>query len=304
MKLQEILEKTIQFFKDKKLDTPRLDAELLISHVLKCQRIELYLKYDQPLKKEEIDFSRELVVRRAKGEPVAYIVEQKDFYGFTFFVNKNVLIPRPETEHLVEDALEWLQKNDKINQAIWIADLGAGSGCVGLSLLKKLPNAKLMSVEVSKEAYEVIRINAEKLGVSDRLVLVQQDVSLVLQDELKKNEISGFDLIVSNPPYIAKNDKDVQDSVKTFEPHLALFADNEGMQLIQKWSAHFHPFMQPESLLLMEFGSTQGPKVLEHFQKLNQFKNLKIKKDLASLDRYIVAEKGTSDLVNKEGTNG
>ena len=243
MKLQEVLEKTIQFFKDKKLDTPRLDAELIISHVLKCQRIELYLKYDQPLKKEEVDLSREFVVRRSKGEPVAYLTGQKDFYGFTFLVNKNVLIPRPETEHLVEDTLEWIEKNEKSDQPIWIADLGAGSGCVGLSLLKKLPNAKLLSLEISAEACEAIRMNAEKLGVSDRLILIQQDVSLVSQDVLLKNEISGFDVVVSNPPYIAKDDLNVQESVKIFEPHLALFAENNGMQLIEKWSQHFVQFM-------------------------------------------------------------
>jgi release factor glutamine methyltransferase len=138
MKLKEVLDKTTAFFKDKKLDTPRLDAELLLSHGLKLDRIQLYMKFDQPLSDEELATCRELVRRRSQGEPVAYIQGSKEFYGFSFEVNSHVLIPRPETEHIIDEALKWATDKDR---ELKILDLGTGSGCVGLTLLKKFPQS-------------------------------------------------------------------------------------------------------------------------------------------------------------------
>ena len=151
MKLKEVLDKSIQFFKDKKFESARLDAELLISHALKLERMQLYLKFDSPLTEKEVSDCREVVRRRSQGEPVAYITEEKGFYGLTFKVGPGVLIPRPETELLVEQALEFIKQNKL--EAPKILDLGAGTGCIGFSILKNIPQATLVCVVQSSEAF-------------------------------------------------------------------------------------------------------------------------------------------------------
>ena len=153
MKLNEVLNKSIQFFKDKKIESARLDAELLISHGLKIDRMSLYLKFDQPLTEIEISSCRELIRRRSLGEPVAYIVQEKGFYGLSFFVEHGVLVPRPETETIVDEVLAFVKKEKIENPKI--LDLGAGSGCIGLSILKNISTAKLVAVEKSESAQNV-----------------------------------------------------------------------------------------------------------------------------------------------------
>jgi release factor glutamine methyltransferase len=284
MKLKEVLDKTVQFFKAKNIDTPRLDTEILLTEALGFKnRVDLYLKFEQPLKDEELNRSREFVKRRVQGEPVAYFIGKKDFYGFTFQVNDSVLIPRPETELLVEEALKWAKENELENPKI--LDLGTGSGCIGLSMLKKLPEATLVAVDMSAEALATAKRNAEALEVSDRAEFVQSD-SLKL-DFPKES----FDLILSNPPYIAENDPDVQLEVKMFEPNEALFAEENGLYALKSWSQRSVQWMKPKSFLGFEMGYTQGPAMKEHFEALKSFDKVRIIKDLSGLDRHIIGEK-------------
>lgn len=174
MLLKEVLTKSIQFFKDKKIESARLDAELLISHALKIDRISLYVKYEQPLNEAEVQICREYVRRRSLGESVAYIIEEKGFFGEVFKVLPGVLVPRPETEHLVEEVLKFIEKNKIENPRI--LDLGAGSGCIGLSILKQVPSATLVSVDVSEIAIQNIKLNLDKLNLQDRAVVVETSV--------------------------------------------------------------------------------------------------------------------------------
>jgi len=280
MKLKEVLDKTIQFFKDKNIDSPRLDAELLFAHGLKLpQRIQLYLKFDQPVTEEELATCRELVRRRVQGEPVAYILGTKEFFGYSFKVTPAVLIPRPETEHIVEAALKWAQdENSEYN----IVDLGAGSGCIGLTLLKKLPNAKLVSVDISENALEVAKANAESLGVSDRVRFVLADAA-----DADKVAAGKIDILVSNPPYIASDDKDVEENVKKFEPEIALFAPENGLRFLIDWSKKYTPFLAKKSIVLMEMGMSQGPAMKKAFEDLGVFETVNIIKDLSGLDRIV-----------------
>lgn len=287
MKLKEVLDKTTQFFKDKNFDSPRLDAELLLAHGLKLQRIQLYLKFDQPLKEDELTACRELVRRRAQGEPVAYILGTKEFYGYPFQVNSSVLIPRPETEHIIEAALEWA---GNCHEALTLLDLGAGSGCIGLTLLKKWPNAKLVSVDISEGALEVARANAEALEVSERVQFVQSDagdVERVLNGLKSFTGADKIDLLVSNPPYISLDDLDVEENVKKFEPETALFAPENGLKFLVDWSRKYSPFLNEKALVLMEMGMSQGPAMRKAFEGLGIFQSVNIIKDLASLDRII-----------------
>ncbi|MEK2689491.1 peptide chain release factor N(5)-glutamine methyltransferase [Bdellovibrio sp. GT3] len=291
MKLKEVLDKTTAFFKDKKIETPRLDAELLFAHSLKLERIQLYLKFDQPLSEAELSGLRELVRRRGQGEPVAYILGYRDFYKSRFEVSPATLIPRPETEQIVEEVLAWAKDKEK---PYTIVDLGTGTGCLGLSILKELPNAKLVSVDMSAEAIEVAKRNAANLGLADRVKFVNIDaanVDLVMESCRNFMGQNTIDILVSNPPYIAKDDPAVQENVRKFEPSAALFAEENGLALLKSWTKAYAPFLSSESVTMMEMGMSQGSVMQGCYTDLDIFKNVRVLKDLSGLDRVITGVK-------------
>ena len=282
MKLNEVLTKSIQFFKDKKIDTARLDAELLISHALKIDRMGLYLKYDQPLTDAEVSECREMIRRRSLGEPVAYIVQEKGFYGLNFFVEKGVLVPRPETEMIVDEVLHFLKSNPIQNPRI--LDLGTGSGCIGLSISKNHPEATLVAVDQSETSRKIFLKNAEALNLTDRCQFISADI-----DALDFSNLDLFDFIVSNPPYIDVADQRVQKSVRDFEPETALFAPDRGFALLKSWSKKTTPLLKDKSLMIFEMGMDQGSEMLAYFQTLGAFNKVSVLKDLSGLDRFIKA---------------
>lgn len=291
MNIKEILDRTTGFFREKKLDSPRLDAELLLSHGLGLNRIDLYLKFEQPLKEAELEKLRTLVKRRAQGEPIAYILGEKGFFGEGFQVNSSVLIPRPETESLVELALDWQKKHHLKN--LRILDLGCGSGCIGLSLLKNISDARLIAVDISSQALEVAKKNAEKLSLQDQATWVCEDAFRF--EAVKKiidEKFSGqIDLLVANPPYIAKNDSEVEENVKKFEPEIALFSEENGLKHLKQWSADYADLLSSYSLMLMEMGYTQGDELKKHFSQIEKLDNVRIEKDLSGKDRFIRGER-------------
>ncbi len=283
MLLGEILQKTTQFFRDKKIDSARLDAELLIADALKLKRIDLYIKFEYPLTEGEIQICRDFVRRRAQLEPVAYILGKKDFYNESFIVKSGVLIPRPETEGIVEEVLRWQKERNLSEPAI--VDLGSGSGCIGLSVLKELSGkGSLLGLDTSAIAVEVANENATRLKLTNC-----EFKNLRVQEH--NFEDHKFDIVVANPPYIAKNDPDVQPSVKSFEPHTALFAEDEGYQEISEWAIVTAGILKPGGLAAFEIGATQAEKTKKIFSDTGQFALIRSAKDLAGLDRYIFAEK-------------
>jgi release factor glutamine methyltransferase len=285
MKLQDVLHKTTQFFKDKKFHSPRLDAELILAHGLGVERIQLYLKFDQPLSESELSICRELVRRRTSGEPVAYILGYRYFYGRRFNVSNKTLIPRPETEHLVEEALAWFKRNKIINPMI--ADLGCGTGCIGLSLLAEMPEAKLTALDISAEAIEVAMKNAVELGVDSRVNFIVQDAKLWLDEQ----EPEAYDAILANPPYISESDPDVEEMVRKFEPNQALFAADEGLELLKSWSKKSVKALKSPGLCLMEMGSKQAVEMIDSLETMTAFKVVRVIKDLSGHDRLILGEK-------------
>lgn len=327
MKIQEVLTKTTQFFKEKKIESARLDAELLIAKALGIRRIDLYMKFDQPLKEDEVVQCREFVRRRAAGEPVAYILNEKGFYGLDFFVDRRVLIPRPESELLVEIALDELQRRrpkarranrsataedvaaaqallaqstgvdsgllatsppaavDDIPELFHIMDLGCGSGCLALAVLAQRPDARATLVDRSDLALEVARLNAEKLGLTERCEWRPGRVQELALDD------AGADVILANPPYIRRGDPLLEKNVETFEPALALFGGDSGMEEIEQWLPRAYAWLKPGGLLAMEIGADQGERTLQEFRK-NHFTDCELKKDLAGLDRVVVGRKG------------
>lgn len=285
MLLKEVLTKSIQFFKDKKIDSARLDAELLIAHALKMDRISLYVKYEQPLTEAEISACRDFIRRRSLGESVAYIIEEKGFFGEIFKVLPGVLVPRPETEHLVEEVLHFIEKN-KI-ESPRILDLGAGTGCIGLSILKNVPSSTLVSVDLSPLAIENIKLNVEKLQLQDRVEIIETAVENIFWGQSKEFAASSFDCIVSNPPYIDPADPDVDPHVRKFEPATALFAENKGFLFLQNWSKLSIASLKKPGMMAFEMGHLQGATMKEYFQSLNLFSEVQIVQDLSKKDRII-----------------
>lgn len=283
MKTKEVLDKTIQFFRDKKMENARLEAEWLIGAGLGLDRVQLYLKFDQPLKEDEIIKLREMVKRRISGEPMAYITNSRGFYGLEFKVTPDVLIPRPETETLVEKALDYLKTLDQ--ESISVLDLGTGSGCIGLTIAKKDPRVSVKLVDISPGALSVAKENAKNLKITDRCQFFEAKADQFLIQSSEK-----FDLILANPPYIAPTDTHVEKDVKTFEPHTALFAA-EGTSLLKLWSQSAVSRLKEKSLLMMEMGFDQGLQMKEFYLNTKCFSEVEILKDLSGHDRVILGEK-------------
>lgn len=224
-----------------------------------------------------------LVEKRCQGEPLAYLLQEKGFYKDVFFVKPGVLIPRPETELLVEKSLEFL-KEDSIKDPL-IFDFGCGSGCIGLSLLRELPNARLLGFDVSEMAVEVSTENAVRLGMNDRSHFYHHPIS-----ELSGIVSTKADLIVTNPPYIAENDPEVEPGVSKHEPSIALYSGGTGLEKIKSWSEVAYSLLKPGGKFAMEFGKNQEDKVQLYLSTLG-FSGISIYKDLAGIDRAVFARK-------------
>lgn len=224
-----LLSWTADYLKQSGSQSPRLDAEVLLSHARGCQRIELYTSFeDQPSEEVRAAF-REMVRRRAEGTPVAYLVGFKEFYSMTFEVNPDVLIPRPETEHLVVVALDYA-KSISPPRSLRIVDVGTGSGAVAIALAKHLPNCHLTAVDISQAALQVAKRNAQRHAVyGDRMNWVQADLLTWCPDDLT------FDLIVSNPPYVSVDEfSQLASTVRDYEPRLALVAERGPVELLRE----------------------------------------------------------------------
>jgi release factor glutamine methyltransferase len=286
MLVKEVVEKSNQFLKSKGIESSRLDAELIIAHILKMERIALYLKYDQPLTEEEKNLCRMKILERSKGLPVAYILNHKYFYNYEFFVNKNVLIPRPETELMVEETLCWI-KQCGLTEISYL-ELGSGSGCISISLAAELQKVgigieKAIALDVSEQAIEVSHKNARKI-LNDK-----QPIDFVLCDAATFSTQKVFDIILANPPYIAIDDTNVQKSVREFEPHLALYAEDNGMFCIKAWGRNAVKFLKPKGFVMFEIGFKQGPEALNIFRDMGVFFSVELIKDFSGENRFIKA---------------
>lgn len=288
MKIKDVIEKTTTFFKDKKIPSARLDAEILISYGLHLKRIDLYLKYDQPLKTDELEQLRALIKRRGQGEPVAYIIGEKEFYGEMFKVSPAVLIPRAETEHIVENALQWIQKRS-FDKPVRVLDLGCGSGCIGITIAKKRLNTRVTLLDLSSEALQVAEANVREHKLEDRIELVKSDAMDLnwMKSPLRKWDHCEFEIIAANPPYIDSKDPETEKFVKKFEPSMALFAGDQGFSCLKAWSDAYKGSLASEALMLMEIGYQQGTEMYDFYKMLSCFQDVQIIQDLAGHDRIV-----------------
>ena len=238
-------------FRSKGSDSPRLDAELLLGRILDKDRVALIMEAGRPLNDDELRAFKQLVVRRRRGEPIAYILGQREFYGHVFRVDKNVLVPRPDTEILVGLALKETQKNDQFGLAL---DLCTGSGCVAVSFALERPNWRVTATDLSAGALGVARANAERLGASWSLNFREGSLFECIAPGTK------FDVIVSNPPYIPSGEiAELKADIKDFEPRIALDGGPKGFDLVDVIIQQAPNFLAPGGLLALEIGAGQAP---------------------------------------------
>lgn len=277
MRLVEATQKITELFEKNSLANAAKEAEFFVRDVLNISLTDFVLQKDKALSPQQIAELLPKAQRRASGEPLAYIVGHKDFFKERFVVNPSVLIPRADTEVLVEEALRIAPIPKRI------ADLGTGSGCIGLSLLQEWPQSHLIAFDVSQEALLVAQENARNLGLLQR-------VEFVCGDVLTHNFTELFDLVVSNPPYISPDDTRLENTVKLHEPHAALYAEEDGLFFYKRWTVWAKKHLCEGGWLIFECGEGQAVE-LQSICLQNGFKNIKIIKDLASKERVVAAQR-------------
>ncbi|HEX8195047.1 MAG TPA: peptide chain release factor N(5)-glutamine methyltransferase [Pyrinomonadaceae bacterium] len=277
MKIADALRRAAEFLKENA--DARRDAALLLGFVLNRERAFLIANDDRDLSYEEIELFFELIERRASGEPIQYITGRQEFFGLEFEVNENVLIPRPETEILVEAAIEILREKENP----YFCDVGTGSGCIPISILANLENAKAVAVDISSGALAVARKNAEKHRVAERIEFYESDVFAVFQNP-------KFDLIVSNPPYIPNKDLPVLPrEVREHEPHAALFGGAVGTEIVERLLTDAPQFLIENGYLMFEIGFAQGEAVKAIIDG-KMWRLIEIKDDLAGIPRIVILQ--------------
>ena len=275
-----ILKWTEQYFKEKGIESPRLDAEVLLSHILGRERIYLYVHFDEPLEPAELARYREAIKQRVQRVPVAYIIGEKEFMGLTFKVTEDTLVPRPDTEILVQAAIERLRAR---GDAPRFADIGTGSGAICLSVLHFLPKAQADTVDISPAARAVAEENAAALEVADRVTFHTGDLLAPLAGQC-------YDAILSNPPYIPDGDiAALAPEVRLKEPHTALAGGRDGLDFYRRLMADAPALLKDGGFLAVEVGIHQAAPVAA--LAVPSFSRTEILKDYAGIERVVIAWK-------------
>ncbi|MCF8110943.1 MAG: peptide chain release factor N(5)-glutamine methyltransferase [Desulfobacteraceae bacterium] len=281
----DALQWTAGFFHSRNIDSPRLTAELLLAEVMGVGRIDLYIRHDQPLSEAELASYREMIRRRVKREPVAYILASTEFWGLPFSVTPGVLIPRPETEHLVEAALARLpQETTKKKRII---DLGTGSGAIVVSLAVERPGNVYFAVDKSWTALQVAKKNAGLNGAAERICFFAGDWL-----DAVNPAAPGFDIIVSNPPYVASDDiAGLQPEISRYEPRMAIDGRKDGLEAIRLIVCKASEYLVQEGFLLLEIGYDQKSAVEDLCRRQEVFGSIEFIKDYAGHYRVAVLQK-------------
>ena len=278
MKALEAIKIGTKLLKEKNIPTYILDTELILSKSLNKSKEELLINLEQNINKKKLTEFNKYLIRRSKKEPIAYLLEEKEFWSKKFFVNKDTLIPRPETELLVEKIVNIFNKKKRIT----ILDIGTGTGCIIISLLSELKNSTGTAIDISTKAIEVAKKNARKFKLSDRIKFLNKTF-----EELCEKK---FDLIVSNPPYIKRSDiKNLSEDIKNFEPRMALDGGNDGLDLIKKVIYKSRKILKINGMLALEIGNEQIKRVSKILID-NKFRIKCVIKDYKKNARCVFAE--------------
>ena len=267
------------YLKEKEFDNPRAEIEWLLCALLDCDRLNVYLRFEEPLSQSQLTILRNWVKRRLKNEPLQYITGSCDFYGRQFLINSKVLIPRPETERLVDIAIEKMNGIDSPS----ILDVGTGSGCIATTLGLEIPDSKVMGVDISLDALEIANGNKEKL-CSENVLFIEMDILNTFPEKL-------FDLLVSNPPYILKNEMgNLMKDVKDFEPVIALEDENNGFTFYKRFAEIGRTLVKPGAWFVLEVGMGDHPSMVKSIFSNSGYLNVELIKDYNGDNRVLVVQ--------------
>lgn len=277
----ELLEWTTSYFDKHNIPNPRLDAEVLLGHLLEKSRLQLYLHFDMPVFQNDLTAFRELIKKRIARTPISYLTHHKEFMSLDFYIDERVLIPRPETEFIVETVL-----NSTNSHPQRILEIGTGSGIIAISLAVNMPESEIIATDISNDALAVAEKNRETHNCEERITLIQGD----LYEPIQSQDSSKFNWIVSNPPYVASaENSNVSPDVHKYEPHIALFAGNDGLDIIRRLIVEAPKFLLPEGQLILEIGDKQSEHVKELLAGQSEYKNYEMINDYSGIERVVVA---------------
>jgi len=283
--LLELLTDAQQCLRDKGIESARLDAELLLGHSLGLDRVALYCAPERPVSGDEEQAFFELIRRRAAGEPVAYLTGRRDFWTLTLAVGPGILIPRPETEVLVEHALAFLVSLDIARPRV--LDIGTGSGAIALALAAEMPQLDIVALDASAQAVACARGNAENLGLADRVRVEQGRFP-----EVCIRDAGCFDLIVSNPPYISAADiETLASDIRDFEPREALDGGPDGLDVYRCWIPQCAPLLAANGCLMFEIGHDQAAAVTGLLAAAGCYRGIEVVRDYAGCDRVVLCRR-------------
>lgn len=280
MRIVELIATAAEHLESRGFESARLEVEQLLGHVLGCSRLDLYLKFDRPVTEEELERFRELYRRRLNREPLQYLVGSAGFRDIEVQTDCRALVPRPETELLVEEAIHYLHGRGDV----LVADLGAGSGAIAVSVAYELPSARVVAVDLSDDALMLTGENARRLGVDDHIELVSADMLAGLEGR------GPFDAILSNPPYVQSGEIDtLQPEVRDWEPHMALDGGPDGLRLLETIAGGAHRHLKPGGLLLLECDDRQAKRLRDIITGSGKYGEVTIIRDLAGKKRLVRA---------------
>ena len=283
----DILKISTDYLEKKGIENPRLNVELLLGHVLKLSRVQLYLNFEKPLAPSELDQFRDFLKRRAGHEPIQYILGEVEFYSLKLKVNRSTLIPRPETEILVDTVIEQYKKNFDQQKTVEIFDIGTGSGNIAIALAKNINDAHITAIDIQEEALDIARQNADFYQVCQKIDFIKQDI---FTDNIDFG--CKYHIIVSNPPYISRAEfKYLPLEVKNYEPYIALDGGEQGLTYHRRLLEVSKKLLLPYGFVAIEIGAFQLDNVYKVFLNSDLFQKIEMINDLNSLPRVLLAKK-------------
>ena len=280
----ELLEWTTGYFEKNNIPNPRLDAEVLLGHLLNKSRLQLYLHFDMPVFQKDLTLFREVIKKRIARTPISYLTNHKEFMSLDFYVDERVLIPRPETEFIVETVLK--SKGDTCQRLL---EIGTGSGVIATAIAVNKPEWEIIATDISEDALAVAKKNRDTHNCIERIKFLHGD----LFEPIKTLESSTFNWIVSNPPYVMTRAQDaLSPDVRDYEPHIALFAGEDGLSIIRCLIAEAPNYLNSEGKLIFEIGDTQAKPVKALLEEQSTYENYRFIKDYAGKDRVVLATVG------------
>jgi len=286
MQLKQAVDSAYQLFVENDVPSPRLNAELLLMFVLGRERAHLYAHPERELSADEQAQYDEVIHERARGCPTQYITGHQEFWGLDLLVSPAVLIPRPETEHVVETVIELVREYPFAGPGrLRLLDVGTGSGCIALALASEIPHAEIHGCDISEDALEMARVNAARLALGGKVLFRKSDL-------LSRYEGEKFDFVISNPPYVGEAEADkVQRQVREFEPKIAVFSGLEGMDIYRKLIPQAHEHLRPGGWFVCEIGYSEEEKVRA---LLPGWKDVQVTPDLQGIPRVLAARRASS----------